>query len=155
MSDYIRYIREKVGHDVVIMVGCGVFVYKDGKLLLQRRKDSGCWAMHGGSMEIGETTEETASRELFEETGLIAKKLELLGIFSGPDMMHTYPNGDKVYIVGITYICQKFSGNLLSETDETTELKWFDINNLPADINPPDKRPLEAFVVWARNTNKG
>jgi len=150
MSDYIKYIREKVGHDMIIMVGCGVFVYKDGKVLLQRRRDNGCWAMHGGGMEIGETTEETAKRELFEETGLIAERLELLGVFSGLDMMHTYPNEDKVYIVGITYICQEFTGSLSNETDETSELRWFDIDNIPADISPPDKRPVEAFIAWAR-----
>lgn len=64
MNDYVKHMREKVGHDVIMVVGCGVFVYRDGKVLLQRRKDDGCWAIHGGSMDIGETTEEAARREL-------------------------------------------------------------------------------------------
>ena len=152
MSDYTKYIREKVGHDRVIMVGAGVFIYKDGKILLQKRKDNFCWALHGGGVEIGEKVEEAARRELLEETGLIANKLELLGVFSGENMLYTYPNGDEVYIIGINYICRDFSGELLQETDETFELKWFDINNLPENISPPDIGPLNAFVEFIQRT---
>lgn len=80
---YIESIRKKIGHDKIIAVGAGVFIYQNEKVLLQRRKDNLCWSMHGGGMEIGETAEETAKRELLEETGLVANTLELLGVFSG------------------------------------------------------------------------
>ena len=150
MSDYIKYIREKVGNDLIMLVGCSIYIYLDGKVLLQKRRDNGYWGSHGGYMELGETTEEAARRELFEETGLVAGRLELLGVFSGSDMMYTYPNGDKVNIVDISYICHDFSGEMLAGADEITELRWFDINDIPADINPPDKRPVEAFIVWAK-----
>ena len=148
MSKYTRYIREKIGHDRVIMVGAGVFIFKDGKVLLQKRRDNLCWAIHGGGVEIGEKVEDAAKRELLEETGLIANKLELLGVFSGGNMMYTYPNGDEVYIVGINYVCRDFSGELLSETDETLELRWFEISKLPENISPPDKEPLMAFIEY-------
>ncbi|MCG8483912.1 MAG: NUDIX hydrolase [Clostridia bacterium] len=148
MSGYIQNIRSKIGHDRLITVGAGVFVYKEGQVLLQKRKDNKCWAMHGGAVEIGETTEEAAKRELWEETGLIANNLELLGVFSGKDMLYTYPNGDKVYIIGINYVCKDFSGDLLTETNETLSLKWFDINKLPEEISPPDKKPLQAFIDY-------
>ena len=150
VSDYTRYIREKIGHDRVIMVGAGVFIYKDGQVLLQKRKDNFCWAMHGGGVEMGEKVEDAARRELKEETGLIAGKLELLGVFSGEHMMYTYPNGDKVCIVGINYVCRDFTGELLPETDETSELKWFDIDNLPQNISPPDIEPLNAFFEYMK-----
>lgn len=153
MSEYTKYIREKVGHDRVIMVGAGVFIYKDGKVLLQKRRDNLCWAMHGGGVEIGEKVEDAAKRELFEETGITANKLELLGVFSGENMMYTYPNGDEVSIVGINYVCSDFTGELLSETDETIELKWFDIENLPLEISPPDIEPLRVFVEHVRCTS--
>jgi ADP-ribose pyrophosphatase YjhB (NUDIX family) len=106
--------------------------------------------MHGGGVEIGERVEDAAKRELFEETGLIAKKLELLGVFSGHDMLYTYPNGDKVSIVGIDYICQDFSGELSPEADEILELKWFDIDCLPKEISPPDIRPLNEFIKYIK-----
>ncbi|CAG7621916.1 NUDIX hydrolase [Paenibacillus allorhizosphaerae] len=149
---YIQNIRKKIGHDRLIAVGAGVFVYKDRKVLLQKRKDNLCWALHGGIVEMSERVEDAAKRELFEETGLIANKLELLGIFSGDDRMYTYPNGDEVYIIGIIYVCNDFSGKLVSETDETLELKWFDIEHLPQKISPPNIKPLEAFVDFIKRT---
>ena len=152
MSSYIKYIREKIGHDRVIMVGAGVFIYKDGKVLLQKRKDNHCWGLHGGAVDIGEKVEDAAKRELYEETGLTANSLELLGVFSGENMMYTYPNGDEVCIVSIIYICRDFSGEMLPETDETSELKWFDINNLPKDINPTDVEPTVAFIEYIKRT---
>lgn len=152
LMGYTEQIRKKVGHDEIIGVGAGVFIYKEGKVLLQKRRDNYSWALHGGGVEIGESVEEAAKRELFEETGLIANNLELLGVFSGEDMRYTYPNGDKVSIIGINYICSDFSGELLSETDETLALKWFDIDDLPQEISPPDRKPLKAFVDFIKST---
>lgn len=139
MTNYVRKIRKHIGHDPLILVGVGVFIHKDGKLLLQKRRDNNCWADHGGCVEIGEAVEETAKRELYEETGLIANRLELIGVFSGKNMMYTYPNGDNVYIIGISYLCEDYSGIPLTETNETTDLQWFDINSLPENISPPVK----------------
>jgi len=150
---YIQNLRKKVGHDRIVAVGAGVFIYKDRKVLLQKRKDNLRWALHGGIVEMGEKVEDAARRELFEETGLIANTLELLGVFSGDDRMYTYPNGDEAYIIGIVYVCNDFSGNLLSETDETVELRWFDIDHLPQEISPPNIKPLEAFVDFIKRTS--
>ena len=153
MNEYIETIRQKIGHDRLMAVGAGVFVYKDGKVLLQRRKDNLCWGMHGGCVEIGELVEDAAKRELWEETGLIANRLEFLGIFSGEDMLYTYPNGDEIYIVGIDFVCRNFSGELLPDTDETVGLEWFEITHLPDEINPTERKPLQAFIDYI-NRNK-
>ena len=150
MTSYIRDMRRKIGHDRLMIAGASVFVYKDGKVLLQKRRDNRCWAKHGGCVEIGEAVEDAARRELREETGLIAGRLELLGVFSGEDMLYTYPNGDEVYIVDVTYICGDFSGESLPETDETSELRWFGIDEIPEEISPPDKRAVEKFVEWVK-----
>jgi len=146
IPNYIKYIRERVGQDRVIVVGAGVLIYEDGKLLLQRRKDNRRWAIHGGNVDIGEIVEDAAKRELQEETGLIANELKLFGVFSGGNMMYTYPNGDEVYIVGVVYTCNDFSGELLPQADEVLELKWFDIDDLPEDISPIDTEAIKAFV---------
>ncbi len=55
MADYIKDIREKIGHDMIFMPAAGAILYKDGKILLQQRQDNGKWAIHGGAMELGET----------------------------------------------------------------------------------------------------
>lgn len=152
MTGYIQNIRKKIGHDRLIVVGAGVIIYKNGKVLLQKRRDNLCWGMHGGSVEIGEKVEDAAKRELFEKTGLIANKLELLGVFSGEKMMYTYPNGDEVCVFGIIYVCCDFSGKTLPETDETSELRWFDIHHLPQNINPPDIEPFKSFTEYIQHT---
>ena len=110
MTEYIKSMRKHIGHERLLIVGASVFIHKNGKLLLQKRKDNGCWADHGGCCELGETVEETAKRELLEETGLTACSLELLGVFSGKELFYTYPNGDMVSNVNIAYLCENFIG---------------------------------------------
>jgi len=147
----MKQIRKKVGSDRVMMIGAGVIIYKGREVLLQKRRDDLSWSYHGGGVEMGEKVEIAAKRELFEETGLIANKLELFGVFSGDNGMHTYPDGNEVYIVSITYICCDFSGEMLPETDETLELKWFDIDDLPEDIFSPDVDALNAFAGYIKS----
>jgi ADP-ribose pyrophosphatase YjhB (NUDIX family) len=71
---YIKMLRSLVGQIPLIVVGAGVLIVNTEKgLLLEKRKDNGLWGIIGGIMEIGESIEETAKREVFEETGLIIK----------------------------------------------------------------------------------
>ena len=136
---YTSEIRSKIGHDPLIVVGAGIFIYKDRKVLLHKRRDNGFWSMHGGGIEIGESVEACAKRELFEETGLVANSIQFLGIFSGEDMFYTYPNGDQVYIVGIYYICNDYSGELLAQT-----MKQWPCNGLMWTICPLKSASLTA-----------
>ncbi|MDR3121935.1 MAG: NUDIX hydrolase [Clostridiales bacterium] len=146
MMQYIKAMRKHIGHERLLVVGASVFIHKDHKLLLQKRLDNGCWAEHGGCCELGEVVEEAAKRELLEETGLIANSLELLGIFSGRELYYTYPNGDQVSIVDIAYLCEDFSGEMKAQTDETSDLRWFEIDNLPENISPPTIPVLKRCV---------
>lgn len=146
MREYVKTIRQKIGHDMLLLVGASVYVYRDGKVLLQRRKDNGCWAEHGGCVEIGEDVEAAARRELLEETGLTANRLEFFMVTSGEDMLYTYPHGDKVYIVDISYICRDYSGEPTVQASEVQELRWFALDALPDNISPPSRRPLLAFA---------
>lgn len=92
---YIMDLRKIVGSRPLIMTGaCVILLDKNNRILLQLRKDNNCWGLAGGSLEIGETLEEVAKRELYEETGLVAKKLKLFNVFSGKEFYYKYPNGD-------------------------------------------------------------
>lgn len=100
--DYIRTIREKVGPDLVITVGCGAIIEDEtGRILLQQRRDSGLWAIPGGLMEPGECVEEAMRREVAEETGLSVGPATLFGVYSGPEGFAEYPNGDRVFSVQV------------------------------------------------------
>lgn len=84
MSEYIKSLRQHLGHTPLLQVGASVIVINEaGQMLMQQRTDCGSWGYAGGSVELGESVEQTAERELFEETGLKAQKLELLGVYSG------------------------------------------------------------------------
>ena len=109
-------LRQIVGHRPLLQVGASVIVVdSENRVLLQLRSDNHCWGYAGGSVELDEVVEDAAKRELFEETGLVAEKLDFFGIFSGEDMHYIYPNGDEVSIIDIVYVCKEFSWNKLEE----------------------------------------
>jgi len=154
MTEYIKTMRKYIGHERLLIVGAGIVIHKNGKLLLQKRKDNGCWAIHGGALELGETTEQAAKRELLEETGLVANALQLIDVFSGPELLYTYPNGDMVANVCVIYLCEDFSGKMLTHTDETTDLQWFELDSIPDNISPPDIPILKQAVEMLINRDK-
>lgn len=86
------------GEPVVLVTAGVVLVNQAGEILLLQRHD-GVWDLPGGHMEPGEALEETAARELFEETGLSAAHLELLGVASGEETF--YPPRNAYYVTAI------------------------------------------------------
>lgn len=152
MSGYIMWLRSFVGHKPLLQCGAGVIVENEkGEILLIKRTDNGCWGYAGGSVELGEKVEDTACRELFEETGLIADSLELFSVFSGEDTRYTYPNGDEVHNIDIVYICRSFHGELRVDKDEVSELHFFDIESIPENISPPLIVPLKKYIQHRKN----
>jgi len=83
---------------------------------------------------------------LYEETGLIAKELTLLGVFSGKEMHNIYPNGDEVSNVDIVYICKSYEGELKCQAGEVENLKFFDISALPDNIFKPNLPAIEEYI---------
>ncbi len=151
MNDYIKTMRQKIGHDPILQCGASVIVVNNkNEMLLQLRKDNGCWSYAGGAVELDEVVEEAAKRELFEETGLVANKLALYGVFSGPECHYIYPNGDEVSNVDIVYICRDYSGDLKCQVSEVVELRFFSPDDLPENLSPPVAKVILKFA----NDNK-
>jgi len=69
-----------------VAADCVVFDYRDRLLLIRRKHEpfKGQYALPGGFIEIGETTEDAARRELQEETGVRGETLRLIGVYSDP-----------------------------------------------------------------------
>ena len=147
MTDYVKSIRAHVGHACIMLCGASVIVENaDGEILLQLRSDNGCWGYAGGGVEIDESTEDTARRELFEETGLTALELKLYGVFSGKDHHYVYPNGDEVSIVDVVYVCDKYTGALRTDGNETADLRFFKPSELPDNLSPPIAQTLRDYA---------
>ena len=129
MPDYIKEIRKMVGHFPLLMPGALVIlINEDKEILMQKRADMDIWGIPGGFCELGETIEETARREVFEEVGLECKDLKLLNVYSGQKYYFKYSNGDEVYNVTLTFICKEFGGTLNLDINESTDAKYFTLN---------------------------
>jgi 8-oxo-dGTP pyrophosphatase MutT (NUDIX family) len=135
--DYIRKMRERIGHEPLLLVGAAVLLIKDGRLLMMRRTDNHAWGIPGGALEPGETLEETARRETLEETGLVVVKLSLFDVFSGAELYYRYPNGDEVYNVTAAYLAEEVDGEIQLSPAEHSEYGFFPLHDLPEKISPP------------------
>lgn len=125
-------LRKHIGHTPLIGVGATTLVFNDRKeLLLNLRTDTNTWGIPGGSMELYESIEETAIRELKEETGIHADELELVTVLSGKDFYFEYPNGDKMCTVIVLFKVLNYNGAINMSDNESKALKFFPLTNLP------------------------
>ena len=145
--NYIMDLRKKIGHEVIMTVGCGVLIEnEEGQLLLQKRSDTGQWCVPGGAMEIGETYEETAKREIREEVGVEVTNLCLFGLYSGQDRLIHYPNDDKVYSLSVIFHTNSYIGKISDTDSEVIEHRFFSREDIPENLFVPDARPI---LDWA------
>ena len=137
MSDYIMDLRKIVGKRPLLQCAASVIIINEqGELLLGKRTDNQKWGYAGGSMNLGESVEDCARRELLEEMNLIADELEFFMINSGEETHYIYPNGDEVYNVEIVYLCRKYHGDMRPQKSELSELCFFPPDQLP-DVSEP------------------
>lgn len=146
MGNYIMDLRKSIGHQTLLMPSaCVIIGNQNGGILLQQREDDGKWSHHGGAIELDEKVEDAAKRELKEELNIKAKELEFLGIYSGKNYHHIYPNGDEVSCIDIVYVCQKFYGNISFEDGEVIKAKWFEPGEIPANISDNARQPIKDY----------
>jgi 8-oxo-dGTP pyrophosphatase MutT (NUDIX family) len=128
---YYEDLRKHVGSAPLILPGSVVIIVNDKEeILLQHRRDGG-WGLPGGLMELGESFEETAIREVKEETGLDIDGLKQLHVYSGADHYLQVPNGDEMYCVTALYTASVVKGELSIDEDESYEFRYFPSNTLP------------------------
>lgn len=140
---HLLELRKLVGQRPLFSPGSVVIALNDNRVLMQLRSDTRTWGFPGGSSELGDSLLETAQRELLEETGLTASSWNFVTMLSGQEFLYTYPNGDQIYNVSAVYVARGISGELCSD-HEGLELRWFEMDDLPADETGPIKRWIVA-----------
>ncbi len=143
---YIKDLRKYVGHNPILTAGVLLFVFNDkDEVLMQLRTDYNQYGFPGGAMELGESFEDVARREIKEETNLDIIDLEMVKVLSGKDTYREYPNGDKLYDITAIYVIKKYSGDLKVNDNESKKLEWFNVGNLPSNMTEHTKNYLEKY----------
>jgi 8-oxo-dGTP pyrophosphatase MutT (NUDIX family) len=119
---------ERLGKEGKLRVGCSAVIFDEAreKVLLTRRTDNGRWCIPGGGLEAGESVEEACLREVWEETGLRARVTRLIGVYSDPDQLVIYSDGNKAFFVVLSFEVEVIGGEL-GLSDETTEAGYFSL----------------------------
>lgn len=147
--EYFKYLRKYVGHRPIILPGATVIMINENdEVLLQNRRD-GYWGLPGGLMDLGESFEEVAKREVFEETGLVVENLKLLNVYSGSEYYLKVPNGDELYSATAVYYTKDISGDMKIDYSESKEMQYCQLDQLPRKLNDKDKKSIEHYIQFA------
>jgi 8-oxo-dGTP pyrophosphatase MutT (NUDIX family) len=129
---FYRQLRRRIGSQPFIMPAAAAFVRDEaGRVLLQRRGDTGDWGLPGGAVELSERVDQTVVNEVHEETGLEVEALRVIGAYSDAGFWFTYPNGDQVKIVSLLFECRIVGGQLQADGVESLEVRFFAPDALP------------------------
>ncbi len=134
ISPFVRRLRDRIGHDLLLLPSTAVLPRDDaGRLLLVRLIDTGNWAVIGGAIEPDESPRDGAVREAEEEAGVTVELGDILGVFGGPDYRVVYPNGDETAYVVTVFDARSVDGIPRPDGDETSEVGWFGPEEIPFD----------------------
>ncbi len=124
---------ERIGKEGVLRPGASALVFDEAreKILLTRRADNGRWCLPGGGMDPGESAAEACAREVLEETGLEVQVTKLVGVYTTPDLLIEYPDGNKIQPVAFSFEVE-ITGGKLTLSDETTEFGWYTLAEMEA-----------------------
>jgi 8-oxo-dGTP pyrophosphatase MutT (NUDIX family) len=121
---------DRIGKQGKIRLGCSAAIFDNrGLVLLTKRNDNGQWCLPSGGLEPGESAAEACEREVVEETGLSVRVKRLVGVYSHPDQLVIYPDGNKVQIVALHFEAEIVSGEL-GLSDETSDFGYFTLEEV-------------------------
>ncbi|MFB6828118.1 NUDIX domain-containing protein [Streptomyces hydrogenans] len=115
----------------LVVAASAVVTDSEGRILLQRRADSGLWALPGGGMEMDDSLPGTAVREVKEETGLDVEVTGLVGTYTDPKHVIEYSNGEVRRQFNVCFRA-RVVGGALAISDESTELRFVAVEDLDA-----------------------
>lgn len=119
----------------------------DGRILLARRRDNELWTIPGGAMEPGESISQTALREVKEETGIDVEVVSLIGIYSNPNHVVEYSDGEVRQQFSICFACRPVGG-APAPSDETSDVDYFTAEALERmEIHPSIRLRIEHYLA--------
>jgi len=147
-SEYVLSLRERIGTHLLLLPTVAVLTRDAlGRLLLVRQVGSGRWATVGGAIDPDESPVDAAVRETQEETGVTVAVGRLLTALGGPEYRLVYPNGDQCSVVSLVFEATVIVGEPRPDNDETSEVGWFDLNEVESlDLNDFNRRLLAASL---------
>lgn len=130
IPDFIVEIRELIGHHPLWLPGItAVITRADGRVLLVKRSDNGAWTPVTGIVDPGEEPAVAAAREAMEEAGVEISVDRLASTEVLPELV--YDNGDRAAYLDLTFACTWLSGEAHVADDESTDVRWWPIDDLP------------------------
>ncbi|ROT25858.1 NUDIX hydrolase [Micromonospora sp. HM5-17] len=135
-----------------IVVAVTVFVVDDqDRVLLIRRTDNGLWALPGGAQDFGEYIAETAVRETREETGVDIRVTGIVGIYTNPNHVIEYSNGEARQQSSICFRAEYLGGEPRT-SDESSAVRWVARAELDTlDIHPSMRLRIDHGYQWNRD----
>jgi 8-oxo-dGTP pyrophosphatase MutT (NUDIX family) len=127
--EYVLALRAKIGHDLLWMPGVTAVIRRGDELLLVQRSDNGAWTPVTGIVDPGEEPAVCAVREAMEETGVEIRVDRLASTSVGDEIL--YPNGDRAVYLDLTFACTWLSGEAHVADDESTDVRWCPVTELP------------------------
>ncbi|MBN1303726.1 MAG: NUDIX domain-containing protein [Anaerolineales bacterium] len=123
----------RLGRQGNLRIGCSATIFDRlrQKVLFTLRADNGKWCLPGGMVEPGESVEEACLREIFEETGLEVVVKRLVGVYSNPDQLVIYPDGNKAHFIVLNFEAEITNGEPRL-SNETTDVRFFTPQELDA-----------------------
>ncbi len=144
ISDYLRGLRDRVGHDLVLLPAVCILIWDDdGRLLLMQEAETRKWQTIGGMVDPDESPWDAARREAFEETGTVVRLERIRAALGGPGYRVHYPNGDLCSYVSTVFDAVIVDGEPAAGDDEVHRVTWF----RPADIGALELDPLNRLLL--------
>jgi ADP-ribose pyrophosphatase YjhB (NUDIX family) len=135
-ESYFGQLRALAGDRTLLLTATRTVVRdSSGRLLLIRRSDNGVWSVPAGAMELGESVTECAARELSEETGLQATELTPFALHTGPGYIQRNMFGDTYQHFVVLFRVDRWHGELVRQTDETTDAGFFPAGEPPEPVS--------------------
>ena len=122
---------DRIGRESTLRPSVTALIFDDAreKVLLTRRSDNGMWCLPSGGIDPGESAAEACAREVEEETGLVIRVTRLVGVYSSPDRVIEYADGNRFQPLTMSFETEVLSGEL-RVTPETTEYGYFSVDSL-------------------------